>query len=231
MTAAGPAGWAGITGALRVVGGRSSLFLAEGRPYCATCGGGPTLEEELALRGEVGRGRWQDAARRAPEAVGEELVRTGTLTRRALREVLYGRVVRVAFELVRTNGRADVVDGECHPVGPVCTFELGEVLSEARRQVEQLTDVARVVPSVGLVPTLAPRLDDRHVEARLDREAWEVVAALGAGRSVADVARALGRSQLSVARLLVPLVRDGLVLLRAPSTPHGTGAGADGPPC
>jgi hypothetical protein len=48
---------------------------------------------------------------------------------------------------------------------------------------------------------------------RLSDEEWELLVALGTGRTVAEVAADLGRSQYAVSRVLVPLVDHGLVVV------------------
>ena len=50
-------------------------------------------------------------------------------------------------------------------------------------------------------------------DVRLSREEWELLVALGPGRTVAEVAADLGRSQYAVSRVLVPLVDHGLVVV------------------
>jgi len=219
VTVPGGVPWPAATGALRADGGRATLYLHEGRPYCADRVGGPSLEDELARRGEVDRGRWQDAARRAPTAVGEELVRSGTTSRRVLRDILHGRVVGAALELVQAAGRASMEEGDRHPVGPVVSFALDKVLAEARQCRDDLAAVIRTVPSPDAIARLARTLGLGQPEVRLGRDEWEVVAALGAGRSVRDIARILGRSELTAARLLGPLVETGLVVLHESPLP------------
>jgi hypothetical protein len=207
----------GATGALHYEGERRGVVhLERGALYVGASERGVALEVVLAERGEVGRGQWEDAVRRAGGAprVGEELVQSGIATRAALEVVLYGQLLRALLELLplRTGSWRFVPD-EHHPVGPVVTFPTEAVLAEARTHLVSIEAVLRVVPSVHLRARPVPRLPAGQQDVRLSEEEWELLVALGAGRTVAEVAADLGRSQYAVSRVLVPLVDHGLVVM------------------
>jgi hypothetical protein len=195
---------------------RGAIHLSEGAVYCGVSERGAPLEAVLAERGEVGRGQWEDALRRAggDPQVGEELVRSGTTTRAALEVVLYGQLLRALLELLPLReGSWRFVPGEHHPVGPVVTFPMDAVLAEARTHLVSIEAVLRAVPSVHLRARAVSRLPAGQAHVRLSDEEWELVVALGTGRTVAEVAADLGRSQYAVSRVLVPLVDHGLVVV------------------
>ena len=208
---------AGATGALHYEGERRGVVhLHGGALYMGASERGVALEAVLAERGEVGRGQWEDAARRSggEPRVGEELIQAGTTTRAALEVVLYGQLLRAVLELLPLQeGSWRFVPGEHHPVGPVVTFPTDAVLAEARTHLVSIESVLRVVPSVHLVARPVARLPGGQDDVRLSREEWELLVALGAGRTVAEVAAELGRSQYAVSRVLVPLVDHGLVVV------------------
>ena len=207
----------GASGALHYEGERRGVVhLQGGALYVGASERGVALEAVLAERGEVGRGQWEDAVRRsAGEArAGEELIQAGTTTRAALEVVLYGQLLRAVLELLPLReGRWRFVPGEHHPVGPVVTFPTDAVLAEARTHLVSIESVLRVVPSVHLVARPVGTLPGGQDDVRLSREEWELVVALGPGRTVAEVAADLGRSQYAVSRVLVPLVDHGLVVV------------------
>jgi hypothetical protein len=204
-------------GALRYEGERrGAVHLWAGELYCGASERGVALEAVLAERGEVGRGQWEDAVRRAGGAphVGEELVRSGTTTRSALEVVLYGQLLRALLELLPLReGSWRFVPDDHHPVGPVVTFPVEAVLAEARTHLVSIEAVLRAVPSVHLRARPVSRLPVGQAHVRLSDEEWELVVALGAGRTVAELAEDLGRSQYAVSRVLVPLVDHGLVVV------------------
>ena len=208
---------AGVTGALHYDGERCGVIhLSEGALYCGTSGRGVALEDVLAERGEVGRGQWEDAVRRSrgEPLAGEELVRSATTTRAALEVVLYGQLLRALLELLPLReGRWRFTAGEHHPVGPVVTFPVDAVLAEARTHLVSIEAVLRVVPSVHLRARPVARLPGGQRDVRLSSEEWELLVALLPGRTVAEVAAELGRSQYAVSRVLVPLVDHGLVVV------------------
>jgi hypothetical protein len=205
------------TGVLHYEGERrGAVHLAAGELYCGASERGVALEAVLAERGEVGRGQWEDAVRRTggEPQVGEELVRSGTTTRAALEVVLYGQLLRALLELLPLReGSWRFVPDEHHPVGPVVTFPTDAVLAEARTHLVSIEAVLRAVPSVHLRARPVSRLPAGQRHVRLSDEEWELLVALGAGRTVAEVADDLGRSQYSVSRVLVPLVDHGLVVV------------------
>jgi hypothetical protein len=218
---------AGATGVLHYDGERrGAIHLSAGDLYCGASERGVPLEAVLAERGEVGRGQWEDAVRRAggEPHVGEELVRSGTTTRAALEVVLYGQLLRALLEVLPLReGSWRFVPGEHHPVGPVVTFPVNAVLTEARTHLVSIEAVLRAVPSVHLLARPVPRLPAGQGHVRLSDEEWELLVALGAGRTVAEVAADLGRSQYAVSRVLVPLVDHGLVVVGDPATRADSG--------
>ena len=208
---------AGATGALHYDGERRGVVhLDRGALYVGASERGTALEAVLAERGEVGRGQWEDAVRRTAgePRVGEELVRAGTTTRSALEVVLYGQLLRAVLELLPLReGSWRFVPDEHHAVGPVVRFPTDAVLAEARTHLVSIEAVLRVVPSVHLRARPVARLPRGQRDVRLSEEEWELLVALGAGRTVAEVATDLGRSQYAVSRVLVPLVDHGLVVM------------------
>lgn len=207
----------GATGALHYEGERRGVVhFAAGALYVGSSERGVALEAVLAERGEVGRGQWEDAVRRTggEPRVGEELVRSGTTTRAALEVVLYGQLLRALLELLPLRaGSWRFVPDEHHLVGPVVTFPTEAVLTEAHSHLVSIESVLRVVPSVHLRARPVPRLPAGQADVRLSEEEWELLVALGPGRTVAEVAAELGRSQYAVSRVLVPLVDHGLVVV------------------
>jgi hypothetical protein len=210
----------GASGTLHYEGERrGAVHLDRGALYCGWSERAPALEAVLAERGEVGRGAWDDAVRRAagePRA-GEELVRTGTVTRAALEVVLYGQLLRALLELLPlSDGGWCFEAGVHHPVGPVAAFPAAAVLAEAGTHLASIEAVLRVVPSVHVRATPVRELPGGQGDVRLSREEWEVLVALGGGRTVAEVAADLGQTQYAVSRVLVPLVDHGLVVVGGP---------------
>ncbi len=205
------------SGALHYEGDRRGVVHFDaGALYCGASNRGVALEAVLAERGEVGRGQWEDAVRRTggEPRVGEELVRAGTTTRAALEVVLYGQLLRAVLELLPLReGRWRFVADEHHTVGPVVAFPTDAVLAEARTHLVSIEAVLRVVPSVHLRARPVARLPGGQRDVRLSGEEWELLVALGAGRTVAELAAELGHSQYAVSRVLVPLVDHGLVVV------------------
>jgi DNA-binding NarL/FixJ family response regulator len=95
----------------------------------------------------------------------------------------------------------------------VVTFPADAVLAEARTHVLSIETVLRVVPSVHLRARPVTRLPGGQRDVRLSREEWELLVALGPGRTVAEAAADLGRSEYAVSRVLVALVDHGLVVV------------------
>lgn len=86
---------------------------------------------------------------------------------------------------------------------------LDQLFSDGARQVSEREQLRKAIPSPDAVPHLAPRINAENVT--ISAADWEVLARLGERLSVAELARALGKSDLEMVRTLYRLKQMELI--------------------
>jgi hypothetical protein len=116
----------------------------------------------------------------------------------------------VLFELLRLDDGSFVFHEGEQPEAPVTEVETA--IGDAERLVAEWTEVETVVPSMGAWVTLLPELEGDRVE--IDAARWRVLAAIGGGGNVRDLAGALELTDLAACRAVKDLVEGQLVDVR-----------------
>ncbi len=131
------------------------------------------------------------------------------------------RVVELGAAVVRhRDGTFRFVTGEKPPWRADIAPSLLEALGEIDRQVARWEEVRKVVPSLDVTARLH---DDLQVEQFLvDRDRWRVLAGIGSGRSVRDLAESLG-DELAVCQAVAALVEAGAVAISEPEVARTIG--------
>jgi tetratricopeptide (TPR) repeat protein len=91
------------------------------------------------------------------------------------------------------------------------------LLMEGARRIDEWSRIADKVPSLSVVPTLAPVEDDRAAVLDLLPHEWEVLMMIDGERDLRGIAGALGRSEFEIAKIAYGLVSTSVVELHAPS--------------
>ena len=138
--------------------------------------------------------------------------------------------VDALFGLLRLEeGRFRFLTGT-EPANATAPTEVGQVLEEAQARLSKWDAICAVVPSLDARVSLRPRVEAAVV---LSPEQWAVVAAVGAGSSVAEVLAAVDMSEFEGSRVVRDLADLDLVEVVAGSTAPVTAnlrrAPADGP--
>jgi len=132
------------------------------------------------------------------------------------REGFFSFEERAATELVHTREARIRVSTE-------------SLLMEGARRIDEWSRIADKVPSLAVVPVLAPVRDDGEA-SQLDLlpPEWEVLSMIDGSRDLRAIAGSLGRPEFDIARVVYGLVTTGVVEVRTPdrATPiaedHGT---------
>jgi hypothetical protein len=91
------------------------------------------------------------------------------------------------------------------------------LLMEGARRIDEWSRIADKVPSLAVVPVLAPvREDGQGSQLDLLPPEWEVLSMIDGARDLRGIAGALGRGEFDVARVVYGLVTTGVVEVRAP---------------
>ena len=115
----------------------------------------------------------------------------------------------VLFQLLRFTEGAFVFNQGAQPSEGGEATAAEPILDEAIRRLEEWTLIEDVVPSLSHRVDLCSELSRSDVV--IDQVGWRAVAAIGGGRSVGDLGRALEQDELDVSRTVKTLVELGLV--------------------
>ena len=193
------------TGVLRVetAGMTGRVFFVEGRVTYATTRDGDGSIAALAQlgsrperdrRGRNPGGKWPDPARPLIlQQIGEVLVRLG--------HGVSGRFWFVEGVTTRAYGETDIE-----------RFEVGEVLGAADGRRKEWAEIARVLPDPSVRFVMRPHLASGVQRAVVSAAAWQVLAGIGDGSTVQELAERLSMFELAAARMIADLYVEGLVI-------------------
>jgi tetratricopeptide (TPR) repeat protein len=213
------------TGALRVTSelrdDEGDVLFDNGRVIHASIRSNPTsIERILRQAGNIG-----DAEMAAAKDVvggaglGDRLVLARAITQHELERQLQMAIENVIFELMswregffsfEERAVADV------PVDARLRISTESLLMEGARRIDEWSRIADKVPSLSVVPTLAPVEEDRASVLDLLPHEWQVLMMIDGERDLRGIAASLGSSEFEIAKIAYGLVSTGVILLRAP---------------
>jgi len=164
----------------------------------------------LHVDGDRGRGRvWIDGgsvvAASADRALGEP------------------SIDEVVFEMLRF-GRGSfsfaIDEPAPHDAEPT---EIEGTLRRATQLLEEWRELEAIVPSLSHRVAMAPELTVEQVTVDADR--WKALVAIASGRSVGELAEALGVGELGITRTVSDLVELGVAVVEPPTTGRSNGSG------
>ena len=212
------------TGALRVTSDlrddEGVVLFDGGRVIHASVRSHPTsIERILRQAGKVSDADLVLAAAvsaEAGEGLGDRLVRAGVITQRELERQLRLAIESVVFELLSWQEgffsfEERVVSDV--PLDARIRISTESLLMEGARRIDEWSRIADKVPSLSVVPMLAPVEDDRASVLDLLPHEWEVLMMIDTSRDLRGIAAALGRSEFEIAKIAYGLVSTGVVVL------------------
>ena len=223
------------TGALRVTSelrdDEGDVLFDNGRVIHASIRSNPTsIERILRQAGKIG-----DAEMAAANVVvggaglGDRLVLARAITQRELQRQLQMAIENVIFELMswregffsfEERAVADV------PVDARIRISTESLLMEGARRIDEWSRIADKVPSLSVVPTLAPVEEERASVLDLLPHEWQVLMTIDGERDLRGIAASLGSSEFEIAKIAYGLVSTGVILLSVPerTSPHSVAA-------
>ena len=215
------------TGALRVTSelrdDEGHVLFDGGRVIHASIRSNPTsIERILRQAGKIGDAEMAAAAAlpdQDGQGLGDRLVLAQAVTQRELERQLRQAIENVIFELM--SWREGFFSFEERQVSDVpldarVRISTESLLMEGARRIDEWSRIADKVPSLSVVPILAPVEDDRASVLDLLPHEWEVLMMIDAERDLRGIAGSLGRSEFEIAKIAYGLVSTGVVMLRAP---------------
>lgn len=205
----------GSTGLLRIDGGDARVVaLADGAVYLATSASGPSIHQIVVGSGAAPEAAWADAGPAATTSgVAAALAADERVDAERLQAVLSEHVVATVVELLAPGPeRFEFLDGQLHQLGPHFRFPVDEVLAEASRRLGTWRSITTsTLPSTATRVRRAATLPRGTTTASLSAVEWQVLSAVPAEGSVAEIIAGAGLSAFTVFDVLHRLVRRGLV--------------------
>ena len=217
------------TGMLRV---RSDLRNDEGtvqfdsgRVVHASVRSNPARVEELLVQSgrvrpeELERARAAAGADGGSRSAGEELVRMGLIPRRELERQQRLQIESVVFELMSWHEGFFSFEERPADAPPLVTdirVSTESLLMEGARRIDEWSRIADRIPSLAVVPALAPASDGGGPQLDLLPYEWEVLASIDGTRDLRAIAQAVGRAEFDVARSVYGLASTGIVEILQP---------------
>ena len=190
---------------------------------------------------DLARARARQANPRVSRDLVVVLVEMGAITQRELERQLRLQIESVVFELMswsegffsfEERSRGDL------PADTRITVSTGSLLMEGARRIDEWSRIADIVPSLAVIPELAPMSDDRGSGAggaggaggaMLDLlpHEWQVLTMIDGERDLRAIAASLGRDEFEVAKIAYGLATTDIIRLRTPTrtTPEFDGGG------
>src|SRR5918999_3020342 len=167
------------------------------------------LERARAMRSGNGRGR----------GLGEHLVQCGALSRKELERQMRLQIESVVFELMSWREgffSFEELAADDLPATPEIHVSTESLLMEGARRIDEWSRIADKIPSLSVVPRLAP-VDDAHpTQIDLLPDEWEVLTMIDGKRDLRAIATVLGRAEFDIAKVVYGLVTTGVVEVRPP---------------
>lgn len=221
------------TGVLRVTSelrdDEGIVLFDGGRVTHASIRSNPTSLERILRQSNRLRDADLAAAAAIPGAdhrpLGERLLLTGAITARELERQLRLAIESVVFELMSwREGFFSFEERSVHdePVDARIQISTESLLMEGARRIDEWSRIADKVPSLSVVPVLAPVDEDRASVLDLLPHEWEVLMMIDGRRDLRAIAAALAASEFEIAKIAYGLVSTGVVELRTPDRPSLT---------
>ena len=159
---------------------------------------------------------------RADAELVDLLVENGAVTQKEIERQLRMQIESVVFELM--SWREGFFSFEERAATELTNTREARIrvsteslLMEGARRIDEWSRIADKVPSLAVVPVLAPVRDDGQA-SQLDLlpPEWEVLSMIDGTRDLRAIAGTLGRAEFDIARVVYGLVTTGVVEVRTP---------------
>src|SRR5215204_124070 len=217
------------TGVLRVVSelrdNEGVVRFENGRVVHAKVRSNPLPLEELLLQSgrvtteDLEQARAMHASNGHGHSVPELLVDAGALTHRELERQMRLQIESVVFELMSWHeGHFSFEEGAADPAASRTPIRVSteSLLMEGARRIDEWSRIADKIPSLAVVPELAPVDGDSETQLDLLPHEWEVLTMIDGTRDLRKIAQSLGRAEFEVAKIAYGLVSTGVIEARLP---------------
>ena len=216
------------TGALRVTSelrdDEGFVLFEGGKVIHASVKSNPTsIERILRQAGRLSDADVQAAlAHAVPGGLGDRLVHAGVVSQKEMERHLHQAIESVVFELMSWHeGFFSFEERAVNdvPIDAKIRISTESLLMEGARRIDEWSRIADKVPSLSVVPTLAPVDGERASVLDLLPHEWEVLMMIDGERDLRRIAGSLGSSEFEIAKIAYGLLSTGVVTLRNSDRP------------
>jgi hypothetical protein len=216
------------TGMLRVTSelrdDEGIVLFEAGRVVQASVRSNPMSLEEMLVRSgrvtetDLERARAMRSGNGRARGLGEYLVQCGALSRKELERQMRLQIESVVFELMSWREGFFSFEERATdelPETPEIHVSTESLLMEGARRIDEWSRIADKIPSLSVVPTLAPVDDSHPTQIDLLPDEWEVLTMIDGKRDLRAIATVLGRAEFDIAKVVYGLVTTGVVEVRS----------------
>jgi hypothetical protein len=149
--------------------------------------------------------------------LGQILVDEGYLTEKVLEAFVQEQIQDTIFDLFRWDeGDFDFESAEAAPEEDIgLSVSIENIVMEGSRRLEEWTRIKKKIPSMGIVFKMATAPGEGTFDISLKPVEWHLLLKIDGTRTVAELARELGRTDFEVARIIYGLFSAGLLEVAA----------------
>ncbi len=138
---------------------------------------------------------------------------------RPVRELVRQQIAEVVLRIERAGGGTfsfiDGVTTRAYEPGTEERFDVDEIIALSEERRVEWQSIEGIVQEPNALFRLRPQLEPGAMQVTVDAGAWLVLAAVGDGASVGDLAERLGVFEFPAAKTVADLVRRGLLVAHA----------------
>jgi Domain of unknown function (DUF4388) len=144
--------------------------------------------------------------------IGEILVGQGAVDQEQIEWAVRSQIEDGVFDLLRWDLGAFVWEPDVEiEVEVPLTVTVENLIIEASRRLDEITQIKRKIPSPDIVLSMAPRPPDGAHQINITSEEWQVLVLVDGRRTVEDIATFTGAEAYQTTRLLFGLMNAGLI--------------------
>ncbi|MGH2750408.1 MAG: DUF4388 domain-containing protein [Actinomycetota bacterium] len=162
------------------------------------------------------------------ERLGEILVNHGIVEESQVEWAVRSQIEDAVFDLLRWDLGAFVWEPDVEIEAEIpLTVTVENLIIEASRRLDEISQIRRKIPSPEVVLVMAPRPPDGAHQINITAEEWQVLVLVNGHRTVADIATFTGVEAYQTTRLLFGLMNAGLIEITkgTPEAPEETRRG------
>ena len=196
--------------------GSGRVYFRDGEVYYAeSTKSKEQLGRKLMRSGRVTEEQLRDAIdenEATGKRVGEILVERGAVEVEQIEWAVRSQIEDAVFDLLRWDLGAFVWEPDVETEVEVpLTVTVDNLIIEASRRLDEISQIRRQIESPEVVLAMAPRPPEGAHQINITPEEWQVLVLVDGHRSVSDIASFIGTDAFQTTRMLFGLMNAGLI--------------------